>query len=352
MDSPSQIGHSLPLQDGRTRVTGALRYAPDLTLPGLLYARFVTSPYAHATIEALDASEALAVAGVVAVLTADDMPDIPPENRHRMLLARERVRFVGQPVALVLAESEEAAEDGQERMRVEYAPLPVAVGLDDLLAEDAPLVWPGGVPGGSGEAAAHGAAVGGEAAESDKPSNVSNRVRFARGDIEAGLAEAAVVVERSFTTSWVHQSYLEPHATVVQPDPLTDGVTVWTSTQAPFYIQEEVADLLGVSESEVRVVATPVGGAFGGKVYLVRAAGGACRAAHAPTRAPRADAHGRDARGQPRPAIAHPPAPRRDAGRHAERDSGRDDLRQRLLPWLAGRHRAADDGKLLSGGKC
>ncbi|MDQ4077403.1 MAG: molybdopterin-dependent oxidoreductase, partial [Chloroflexota bacterium] len=264
----SRIGQPTRLQDGDVRVTGALRYATDLALPGMLHARFVTSPYAHALVRSIDTAAARKVPGVVAVLTAEEMPDIVPENRHSLLLARDRVLFVGQPVALVLAESEAAAEDGVEGVWVEYDPQPAAVRLDEALAEDAPLVWPGGVPGGSEEAGAHGAEVEGEAGEGGKPSNISNRVHFSRGDVDAGLAQADILVERTFTTSMVHQSYLEPHATVVQPDPLTGGATIWTSTQAPFYVQEEVAEALGVPESDVRVVATPVGGAFGGKFIL------------------------------------------------------------------------------------
>jgi CO/xanthine dehydrogenase Mo-binding subunit len=177
--------------------------------------------------------------------------------------------FTGQPVALVLAESEEAAADGAEVLLVDYEPLPTAATMDQALAEDAPLVWPGGVPGSSDEAGAHGADAGEDGQEgAPRRSNIASRRHFKRGDVTAGFAEADVVVERTFNTSMVHQSYLEPHATVVQPDPLTGGATVWTSTQAPFWAREEVAGVLGVPESDVRVVGTPVGGGFGGKFLL------------------------------------------------------------------------------------
>lgn len=270
-DTFTHIGRSRRLKDGSEKVTGMLEYAPDVALrgaPGGVYARFVTSPHPHARVTAIDTSMALDVPGVVAVLTADDFPAITPTSRHRLLLARDRVLFVGQPVALVLATDEAAAEDGAELVRVEYERLPAAVTMDQARAADAPLVWPEGMPGESEEAAAHGAEVEGEADEAGAASNVAVEVNFSRGDVEAGFAAADTVVEHVFTTSMVHQSYLEPHATIAAPNAATGGVTIWTSTQAPFYVREQVAEVLGVPESDVRVIATPVGGGFGGKFLL------------------------------------------------------------------------------------
>lgn len=263
----THVGKPHPLLEGRRKVMGRVQYTPDVTLPGLLHARLVLSPHAHARIVAVHTGEARALPGVVAILTARDLPDIPPTARHRLLLARDRVIFAGQPVALVIAESEAIADDAAERVQVEYDPLPVAMTMDEALAPDAPAVWPEGVPGASEEAAAHGADVDGEE-EAPRARNVAQTVHFTRGDVEKGLSEADIVLQYTFTTPWVHQSYLEPHATVVQPDPVTGGATVWTSTQAPFYIREEVASILGVDESLVRVVIMPVGGGFGGKFIL------------------------------------------------------------------------------------
>ncbi|MCL4868877.1 MAG: xanthine dehydrogenase family protein molybdopterin-binding subunit [Anaerolineae bacterium] len=262
------IGRPTPLLDGRERVTGQLRYAPDLSLPGMVHGRFVTSPYPHARIVAVDKTTALSFPGVVAVLTADDLPDIPPDNRPHLLLARGRVIFPGQPVALVLAETAAAAADAIELVLVDYEPLPAAATITELLAPGAPLVWPGGKPGDTGEAAAHGAdvATGGE--ERGEPSNIGNQNSYQRGNIEDGLTEADIIVERHFTIPFVHHSYLETQATIVMPDPLSGGATVWTSTQAPFPVREGVANVLGVRETDVRVIATPVGGGFGGKYEL------------------------------------------------------------------------------------
>ena len=261
------VGRPLPLHDGGEKVTGRMRFTPDVHVPGMVHARLVTSPYAHARVRAIRTEAALQVPGVVAVLTARDLPDIPPRNRHTLLLARDRVIFMGQPVALVLAESEAAAEDAAERVEVEYEPLPAAMTIEDALAPDAPVVWPEGLPGASEEAAAHGADVEGEEEQATHP-NVAQTVHFHRGDVRQGFAEADVVVEYTFTTPWVHQNYLEPHATLVQPDPATGGATVWTSTQAPFYVREEVAAIRGVPEADVRVEVMPVGGGFGGKFSL------------------------------------------------------------------------------------
>ena len=260
------IGKRVPLRDGASKAAGRVNYAGDVALPGLLHARLVLSPYPHAAIRAIDTSQARAVPGVVAVLTAKDLPDIVPTSRHRLLLARDRVIFAGQPVALVVAEDEATAQDAADLVFVDYDPLPAVVDPEAAMAPDAPLVWPEGIPGSDDEtAAAHGADVGGEDVQPTR-SNISNRVHFARGDAAQALAEAEVVVERTYTTSRVHQNYLEPQTVVARPEP--EGITIWTSTQAPFFVQSEVADLLGMTESDVRVIPTPVGGGFGGKFLL------------------------------------------------------------------------------------
>jgi CO/xanthine dehydrogenase Mo-binding subunit len=268
MSEYKQIGRPKPLLDGLEKVTGRTRYAPDLTVPGMLHARFVTSPYAHARIENIDVSAALEVPGVTAVLTAADLPNIAPSSRNRLLLARDQVIFAGQPVALVLAEDLGAAQDAVDKVWIDFDILPAVITIDEALAADAPLVWPAGMPGVSGDAGAHGANVGGDKRE-QKPSNIAAETRFERGNLDEGFAAADVVVERPFTTAMVYQSYLETFAMLVQPDPMGQGATVWTSTQAPFIVREEVADVLGVEETAVRVIPTTVGGAFGAKFMLL-----------------------------------------------------------------------------------
>jgi CO/xanthine dehydrogenase Mo-binding subunit len=261
------IGQPTPLVDGRVKVTGALRFAPDVHLPGMLYAKMVTSTYAHARVAQIDTREALNVPGVVKVLTAKDLPDIAPINRFRLLLARDRVVFVGHPVALVLGESEAAAEEGAERVRVDYEPLPAAVTLDDALAVGAPLVWPGGKPGQS-DTGGHSGDLKGQEISAREKSNISKQMAYRRGDVAAGFAEAEHIIERTINVPMVHHNYMEPQAMVVQPDLVTGGVTIWSSTQGPFHQRREIATVLGVPESDVRVIATPVGGGFGGKFIL------------------------------------------------------------------------------------
>ena len=259
------IGRPTPLIDGRAKVTGALQYAPDVKAPGTLHARFVMSVYAHARIRAIRVEGALSAPGVVAVLTAKDLPAMAPSSRSRLLLARDRVIFAGQPVAMVLAESEAAAEDGVQHVAVDYEPLPAAITMDEALAEGAPAVWPKGVPKGASDAGAHGVDHGGDKKSDTDATNVAETDSFTRGDVDAGFAEADAIVERTFTTPIVHQSSIEPQAVIAQPDPITGGMTVWASTQTPFGVRKEVAEVLGVPESDVRVHGTPVGGGFGGK---------------------------------------------------------------------------------------
>ena len=261
------IGRPHPLLDGRARVTGALRFTADLPDTGVLHARFVTSLYPHARIDGIDTAAAQAMPGVVRVLTAADLPALQPTSRARLLLARDRVMFVGQPVALVVAESEAAAEDAAPAVEVSYTALPAVTDLNSSLADGAPLVWPDGMPGEDDEAAAHGADVAGEEGGKQR-SNLANPINFRRGDPDAAFAAAHAVVERSYRTSIVHQSYLEPHATVVDPGTTADGVTVWSCTQAQFAVRKEVADVLGIAESDVHVKPMPVGGGFGGKFLL------------------------------------------------------------------------------------
>ena len=269
MSDFSFVGRPTPLIDGGAKVTGHLKYTADLRLPGMLHARFVMSTYAHAKIKGIDKDEALAVPGVHAVLTAADLPPLAPSSRARLMLARERVIFVGHPIALVLAENEAAAADGAECVEVDYEPLPAVTTIDAALAEDAPLVWPTGIPTGAEDEAAHGADSGGESEDSEEQvSNIAGRTKMQKGDAEQAFAQADVIVERTFETPMVHQSSIETQALIAQPHPMTDGVTMWGSIQSPFGVRLTVAEALGVPESDVNVYGMPVGGAFGAKFGL------------------------------------------------------------------------------------
>ena len=269
MSDFSFVGKPTPMIDGPAKVTGNLKYTGDLKLPGMLHARFVLSTYAHANITGVDTSAALALPGVQRVLTAQDLPEIVPTSRAKLMLARDRVIFVGQPVAIVLADTPAAAADGAELVEIDYEPLAAVTSMDAAMADGAPVVWPTGIPTGAEDEAAHGADTGGESeAEDEEVSNIAGKTRLETGDIEAAFAEADVVVERTFETPMVHQSSIETQGWVAQPNPLTGGVTMWGSIQSPFGVRLDVADTLGVPESDVTVYGMPVGGAFGAKFGL------------------------------------------------------------------------------------
>ena len=251
---------------------GRLRFTADYIDHRTLAMRLVTSPYAHARVRSIDTEAACALPGVVRVLTAADLPSVTPTTRIRLLLARERVLFVGHPVALVVADSEAAAEDGVDAVLVDYEPLPAVTTIDAAARPDAPLVWPEGVPGEDREAADHGADVGGAADGPAAPSNVANPVGFQRGDAGAALRAAYRSVDLTFEIDRVHQSYLEPHATIAKPGGAASGeergATVWSASQAPTNVQKESAALLGVPAADVDAKVMNVGGGFGGKFIL------------------------------------------------------------------------------------
>lgn len=270
----SAIGRSIPRIDGEPKVTGRARFAADIGARGLLHARPVLALPAHALIERIDASAALAVPGVVAVLTAADLP-IVTEGTDRLHepLARREILWAGQPVALVVAETPEAAADAAALVMVETTPLEPVLELDRAVvpgAARARLERAAGAPGATGES--QHAAVGGgaEVFTPDEPvsDNVVARSGYRRGDVAAALARCDVIVEGRFTTSWVHQGYLEPQVAMAELD--DDGILHLTSaTQGTFYTRSEVAKLFGRSMASVRVTGATLGGGFGGKVMVI-----------------------------------------------------------------------------------
>ena len=272
------VGQSPPRVDAQEKLTGRTLFTADQDLRGLLHGRLVLSPHAHARIRRIPVDVAKAVPGVVAVLTAADLPfgEETPNARGRCLLARGEARFSGEPVAAIVAESDAAAADGAARLAaaIEYDALPALI--DPVAAADrsAPLVQPG-LQGASSEAGAHGAAAAAQEEEEKTPGNVASKVKFARGDIERGLRDSTVVVRRTFRTAVVHQAYIEPHATIADFDRGARRLTVWTPTQGLFYTREQTASVLGLPESSVRIVPMPVGGGFGGKILLLEPIAGA-----------------------------------------------------------------------------
>ncbi len=264
------VGKPFPRVDAREKVTGEALFAADIKLPGELVGKFLGSPYAHAEIISIDTSEAEALPGVHAVITAADLPQTEkydPGSRAHAVLARDRVLFVGQPVAAVAAEDLATAEEALRLIRVDYRELPAVLDPVEAMKPDSPVIRHGEVSV-SAEMDIHTQqAAGIQTEEGEEASNVVNHVLFEQGDIEQAFAESDVIVERQFRVPMVHQGYLEPHAQVAVWD--SEGnLTVWLSTQGQFTTQESLCNVLGLKPSQVRVIGTEIGGGFGGKGSL------------------------------------------------------------------------------------
>ena len=253
---PALVGTSLPRLDGPDKVTGRARYAGDQLLPGMLYARLVLSPYAHARILSIDTSDVLAVPGVVAVFTAETLGMGHPDSQSRSQspLAHREVLWCGHPVAVVVGETEASAEDGAAILDVEYEPLPVVIDPEAAIQPDSPLAYVD---------RAFSTNTGG----SEHNIILTSPVRA--GDIEAGLREAEVVVELSYRTHPVHQSYMEPHSVTVAPGSSDHDLVIWSSTQGLFNVRSTVARALAMPERQVHVEPVFIGGGFGGKETLL-----------------------------------------------------------------------------------
>jgi CO/xanthine dehydrogenase Mo-binding subunit len=264
------VGVSTPRRDSEPKVRGTTRFAADLPVPGVLHARLVLSPEAHARIISIGTEAALAADGVVAVLTAADLP-LAAHGPGRLYepLAREEVIYAGHPVAVVLAESEALAEDGVELVELELESLEPVLELEAAARPGAPRARVTASAQGDGAdlADAH-AAVSAEGLDEDLSDNVLGTARLADGDVDAALAGSHTVVRGRFQTPWMYQGYIEPQTAIARLDP--DGeLIIHSSTQAPFATRDNIARLLGLPVERVRVRATPLGGAFGGKIGVL-----------------------------------------------------------------------------------
>jgi CO/xanthine dehydrogenase Mo-binding subunit len=266
------VGVSSPRRDSEPKVRGTTRYAADASIPGLLHARLVLSHEAHAMIKSIGTEAALAVPGVVAVLTAGDLP-IKATGKGRLFepLAREEVVYAGQPVALVVAESEASAADSVELVEVELEPLEPVLDLEAATLPDSPLarVNVRAEQAGSDLGDAHASvAAGGIGDEEDLSDNVLDTARLTNGDVDAALAGSHVRVQGRLATPWMYQGYIEPQSAVAWLEP--DGeLVVRSSTQAPFATRDSLANLFGLPVERIRVRSAPLGGAFGGKMMII-----------------------------------------------------------------------------------
>jgi nicotinate dehydrogenase large molybdopterin subunit len=240
-DQFSCIGHSVPRIDALDKVLGRAVYAEDISFPNMLYGRVLRARTPHAMIEEIDISKAQAMKGVACVLTSKDVPGV---NRYgiafqdQYALAEDRVRFVGEPVALVAAETEEISKDAIKAIRVRYRELPVIMNPHQALADGAPLIHEKG--------------------------NLLLHSKIRKGSVELGFSQADVIVENTYRTHVVDHAYMETESGMGRIDE-HGNIVIWSANQCPFRDRRQVAGVLGIRENKVRVIRATTGGAFGGK---------------------------------------------------------------------------------------
>jgi xanthine dehydrogenase molybdenum-binding subunit len=252
--------------DGVDKVTGRAKYGADYTFPGMLYGKVLRSPYAHANIKSIKVDKALALPGVKAIVTADDLPALADKmeqageqalNLNQLsanILARGKVLYDGHAVAAVAATSPHIADEALRLIEVNYEIQPPVMSVEDAMKPGAPILLPG---------------LRNKEEGPDKQTNVATHLQFKRGDVEEGFKGADHVVEREFKTAMVHQGYIEPHNAVGIYN--TDGhATIYCSTQGSFVVRSLSAAVLGMPEGNIKVVPAEIGGGFGGKttIYL------------------------------------------------------------------------------------
>jgi len=250
--------------DGVDKVTGRAQYGADIYPAGLLHGKMLRSPHPHAKVVSIDTSQAEALPGVLAVVTAADFPlaSLGKEGlgdgyqrlkfATDLIMASDKVLFKGHPLAAVAAVNAHVAEEAVGLIKVEYQKLPPVMNVQAAMQDGAQLIHDDLYTSYLGES-------------TEKPSNVAAHLFFEKGDIEQGFADADVVLEREFHTEMVHQGYIEPQNSTAFWN--ADGqLTIWCSTQGSFMIRNSVADVLRYPVSKIKVIPTEIGGGFGGKI--------------------------------------------------------------------------------------
>jgi selenium-dependent xanthine dehydrogenase len=244
----SVIGRSTPPPGVVDKVTGRAKYADDYIFEGMLHARTLRAKHPHARILRIDTSKAKALPGVHTVLT---YKDVSGENIHGLVyddwpaLAEGKVRYMGDPLAIVAAETPEIAAQALELIEVDYEPLPAVTDPVSARSDDAPLVH-----------------------EEWKTGNLLQRIKVRHGDVEQGFAEADVIVERTYRTPTTEHAFMEPECAIGVPagyDDEHDKLTVYVGSQIPYQDRCQIARVLGLRDEQVRVRGTLIGGGFGGK---------------------------------------------------------------------------------------
>jgi CO/xanthine dehydrogenase Mo-binding subunit len=255
----SSIGKAALRIEGRQKVSGKALYTADNLLPGTIWGKVVRSPYAHARISHIDTSRARSHPGVMAVLTSVDVPKVLTGRRLRdmPILAGDRVRFIGEKVAVVAAEDRAVAEEAAQLVEVEYDELPAV--FDPLVAvtEGAPQLHEAlkdykGLP-----------------KLASSINNVYSHDGWVIGDVEQGFLKSDHIFEDRFTTQHVHQSYLEPHSSVVWIEPQTGTIHVWISNKVPYNTKRSLSEAIGLPPEKIVIHVTTIGGDFGGKGALM-----------------------------------------------------------------------------------
>ena len=259
----SQIGRSLPRLEARDKVTGRAEYTHTMRLPGMLHAKIFRSTVAHGRIKSIDTSAAKKVPGVYRVVTSEDIRKVIPEPYYgpafhdQPILAIDKVHYVGEPVAVVLAADPHVAEEAMQLIVAEYAELPAI--FDEVEAtQNKILVHEELKPAGTFADLKH--------LKGRKGTNVALDFKLRRGDVDKAFAEAAHVFEHTFRTQKVLHLALEPFASIA--DWKESGVTLYSASQGPSFVRTEIARLLGWPENRVRIKVPYLGGGFGAKLYI------------------------------------------------------------------------------------
>ena len=253
---PPVIGAPIPRIEGPEKVSGRALFAADIHPPGTLWGKVLRSPLPHARIVSVDTTAARQAPGVKAVITGKDVAGHLMGRRIQDMpvLCWDKVRFIGDRVAAVAAESREAAEQALDLIRVEYEELPAVFDVLDAMRPEAPRVHDDVRTYKGGEAAT---------LIPDVPNGLTV-VRYGKGDVEQGFSESDLVLEHTFRVPIRHTGYIEPHASLIHIDP--DGrVQVWACSKAPFRLRKSLAEAVGLPEERIRVNPVSVGGDFGGK---------------------------------------------------------------------------------------
>ena len=251
--------------DGVDKVTGKAQYGADIRLPGHLHGKVLRSPHAHARIKSIDTSRAEAHPGVLAVATAKDLAPVPDllaeigeeavlslKYLSNNVLAADKALYKGHAVAAVAADNPHVAEEALKLIDVDYEVLPPVTNAEDAMSPDAPILHEHMTTASFDD-------------RFPKQTNIASYQQLSLGDIEEGFAQADVVVEREFRTKTVHQGYIEPQSATASWG--HDGrLTIWNSSQNPFGIRDNVARILGISSSKIKLVPMEIGGGFGGKL--------------------------------------------------------------------------------------